>query len=65
METGVKATVGKEDLEYYVHGHKHDPYGKTPCNSECTLIRRGVVMENVIAADMFTRSADAQARQGP
>ena len=40
-EVGYRETSKDSDLFYYVHGHRHDPYGGVPCNDECTFIHMG------------------------
>lgn len=59
VETGVRMTVDEEDLNYYVHDHKHDPYGEIPCTDRCKLIRMGKVMENDLSV---TLSDDAKSQ---
>lgn len=36
-----KATSEDEDLIYYLHEHRHDPYGYLECNQDCTIIEMG------------------------
>lgn len=50
---GIKATVEDEELTYLVHEHKHDPYGDTPCNDRCTLIKSGIVATNATAVTLL------------
>lgn len=55
-EHGVRQTTADPGLLYYVHGHRHDPYGAVPCNCECIIVRAGKV-------EPITLSDDANARQ--
>lgn len=42
-EHGVRQTTADPELSYYVHEHRHDPYGAVPCNDRCTVVRSGQV----------------------
>lgn len=53
--TGVKLTTEDDKLTYYVHGHRHDPYGEIPCNDTCTVIHMGKVDKALVV----TQSDDA------
>lgn len=46
-DVGVRATAGRTDLIYFIHEHKYNPFGDTPCNDRCTLIQSGIVGTNV------------------
>lgn len=57
-DVGIQATMNDEDLNYYVHDHKHSPYGDIDCNERCTLIRGGQVMTNSVAVTLSDHASE-------
>lgn len=59
---GQRATAADSDLTFYVHEHRHDPYGGVPCNSECTVIQRGIIAHNVVDITLMDDAETNQSR---
>jgi hypothetical protein len=58
QDVGVQATIKDSSLSYFLHAHPYDPFGRTPCNDKCQIIRTGKV-EYVTRSDAAKRGGES------